>query len=113
MFWHGNMDTFWHYKRKSEIEQENKGNNEDTFAWLQGCYFRDALTSVYHMLNPMVEKSSPKYPYPKRPYNYEAELDEASAEKLERTKSLINAHNLELTIKVNKLKKERTTPISN
>lgn len=105
-FWHCSWAEYFTYLRKYQLENEKRDNEFDYMAWWQGQYFAAALMSVYPLFNSIADhKKSPKYPYPSRPYSTQKPESQKDREKLQRTKSLIQEHNLIIGAKIkNKLR---------
>lgn len=67
---------------KAALEEQRKLHETDFTAWRQGAYVRDALTSVYHMFNGLVDQNkATKYPYPEKPYYLLQEQEEERKKK--------------------------------
>lgn len=106
-FWHCSWTEYFAFYRKFQIEQKRRDYETDFAVWWQGKYFMDALKSVYPLYNSLADpKKSPKYPYPKQPYlQQEKKRSKEDTEKLQRTQSLIEEHNLIIRAKLQQKQK--------
>ncbi len=104
LFWYGPIDAFWIYMKKAELEKEQEKTLSDFEAWRQGLYFRDALSSVYHIFNALADKNCKRIPYPEKPYGYKRQLSAEEQETYQNTLDAISAHNLILKSRIDSLK---------
>lgn len=109
-FWHCSWTEYCAYRRKFQLESRKRSIEADEFAWWQGRYFAEALISVYPFFNGFADaKKSPKFPYPKSPHLAQETRTEEDKEKLQRTTTLIQEHNLMMRAKIQAAQKGMTT----
>lgn len=92
--------------KKAEFEREQEKTLSDFEAWRQGLYFRDALSSVYHIFNALADKNCKKIPYPEKPYGYKRELSAEEQETYQNAVDAISAHNMILQARIGALKQK-------
>ncbi len=107
-FWHCTWTEYFAYFRKYELEQDKQDHEFDYMAWWQGQYFAAALRSVYPLFNGLADpKKSPKYPYPEKPYSTIKPRTQEDEERLAKTSSLIQEHNLAIRAMLQKKQRQQ------
>ena len=72
-YWDGEIGLCKAYRDVYRMRMEREDRMADQTAWLQGLYIRDALQSVYLMVNGFVPKGTQAEEYPKKPYSIQEE----------------------------------------
>lgn len=72
-YWDGENGLLRAYREAFIQRAERTERERDAQAWLIGRYVRDALQSVYLLVNGFVPKGAEAHPYPERPYLEQAE----------------------------------------
>lgn len=89
LFWDGESSLVRDYRKAYELRQEQKYRERDELAWSNGAYLRQALQSVYLMVNGFVPKGTQTQPYPEKPHWMQEEdrkREEAKQKKAEAQK---------------------------
>lgn len=68
-YWDGEVGLLKARRDAFVLMKEREERERDTQAWLTGMYIRDALQSVYLMVNGFVPKGVTATPYPNKPYS--------------------------------------------
>lgn len=67
-FWDGDSELVKDYREAYRLQCQSRARMMDEAAWLQGRYMRDALQSVYLLVNGFVPKQAQAAEYPSLPY---------------------------------------------
>lgn len=89
LFWDGESSLVYDYRKAYELRQEQMYRERDELAWSNGAYLRQALQSVYLIVNGFVPKGVQAQPYPEKPHWMQEEdrkLEEAKQKKAEAQK---------------------------
>ena len=76
-YWEGDSSLVKDYRKAYKLQVEQRYREQDEMAWLQGKYMRDALQSVYLLVNGFVPKGTQAHPYPEKPESIRAEEEKA------------------------------------
>ena len=89
LFWDGESSLVRDYRKAYELRREQEYRERDELAWSNGAYLRQALQSVYLMVNGFVPKGAQAQPYPEKPHWMQEEdrkREEAKQKKAEEQK---------------------------
>ena len=89
LFWDGEGSLVRDYRKAYELRREQEYRERDELAWSNGAYLRQALQSVYLMVNGFVPKGAQAQPYPEKPHWMQEEdrkREEAKQKKAEEQK---------------------------
>ena len=89
LFWDGERSLVRDYRKAYELRREQEYRERDELAWSNGAYLRQALQSVYLMVNGFVPKGAQAQPYPEKPHWMQEEdrkREEAKQKKAEEQK---------------------------
>lgn len=67
-FWDGDSWLVIDYRKAYQLRVEQEYRERDELAWSIGAYMRQALQSVYLMVNGFVPKGTQAEPYPDKPH---------------------------------------------
>lgn len=82
-FWDGEVGLATAYRKKYEMQLEQENRRDDALAWLMGAYMRDALQSVYLLVNGFVPKKAEAMKYPEKPWSLKNEEQKQAQQKEE------------------------------
>ena len=80
-FWDGESWLKKAYRKAYEIRVRTAERERDISAWQQGMYIREALQSVYLLINGFVPKGAKAMEYPKQPLSIQAEEEKKEADR--------------------------------
>lgn len=88
-YWDGEIGLCKAYREAYRMRMEREDRMADQTAWLQGMYIRNALQSVYLLVNGFVPSGKQAMEYPNKPYSTQEEekkLEAAETQKQEEQK---------------------------
>lgn len=88
-FWDGDSWLVIDFRKAYQMRKEQEYRERDELAWRTGSYVRNALQSVYLLVNGFVPKGVQAEPYPEKPnfiIEEERKKEEAKQKKEERKK---------------------------